>query len=192
MAQPANNRSIFLGSTGNLFPQQVAADIYLQSAFAQAVPMWRVATVCLSWGMSVVTTQRSLDQGNTWGFIFVPWRPRIHVHDQGIRPVQVFIPHPIAGALAHQGLPPMGLYNINGQLIIGWHSPWHHQVEVTSLLPLPPHELHYHTHERRRGHEHLVAPAIMNGPGAKHHIFRRLHYSSQVQNFRRGIDIIQY
>jgi len=85
----------------------------------------------------------------------------------------------------------MGMYNFNGQIVIGWYSPWHwHQVEVTSLTPLPHNELHYHAHERRRGHEPLVAPTIIVGQGAKHRIFRRLYNSSQVQNFRRGVDII--
>ena len=203
MAQPLpfqlpNRISRFIGSTGHLFDGQLAADVYLQNAFGHVYPQWRIATFCVGWGMNIISTQQNLGPNggplaNQWIFhwIHLLQNQIIRVQDLGIQPFLPAAPAlPLfaqALQLRAQMLPQMGLYQVNGRLIIGLYCPWHHKVQVYSLLVNQHHELHYHQHNQRQGH---AEPSSLKVNGA-YRKFLLLEYTTQVSNCRRAVGILE-
>ena len=195
--QLPNRRGQFIGSTGNLFIGQIAADVYLQNAFGNVYPQLRIATFCLGWGMNIITIQGNLGPeggplANQWFFQQMPIIANnqiLGIRDLGIQP---FLPltYPLfAQALQQQAqalnLMQVAVYQVNGRMITGLHCPWHHKVQVYSLLADQHHELHYHQHNERQGHGE--APGLkVDGAYKRFHL---LEYTTQVSNCRRAIGI---
>ena len=73
---------ILLGSSGSIFKDQAAVDIYLQPTdlWAQPTPntprRWRIAMICVGWGMSIAAEQVSHNQG-PWQYSPIIVAPRM-------------------------------------------------------------------------------------------------------------------
>lgn len=176
-----SSRGRFIGSSGLLFVDQTAADIYFDNYFhtpGNALNR-RIAVVCTSWGMSMLYIQQGRRNGGQ------PWQARatlgglIDVEDHGIQPPSGNTMVPLTVRAVQAGAP--GMHHVNGIMVGGARLPWHRRIAVTRKAKEP---LHYHQHEEREGHVPEVIPAI-KAQGA-HVTMRKLVYGSQVSNYRRA------
>lgn len=175
----ADKKGHFIGSTGMIFVDQTAADIYFSNYWRTAGDNQRLAVVCTSWGISMLYLQDGTrDDPSTH------WQPNqllhaaVNVHDHGIQPPNGQQMVPLAVQAVQAGSP--GMHIINEMFIGGLRLPWHRRVVVTRAGNRP---MHYHQHEERDKHEEHVVPAIK--AGGTHSTFDTLVYGSQVSSFRR-------
>lgn len=168
----------------------MAVDVYLQWTDHNAPPTpitplrFRVALICVGWGMGILTEQISVDQGPWHFYAWFAQHPHTQVQDQGLMPLllNALPPPAVLQALGHVGQPAMGAYIVNGQLLHGWHCPWHHRLRVRNVAH-DNFQLHYHEHERRRGHGHH--PPLPKD-GGKYRVMDVMGLGTQIQNFRDG------
>ncbi|KAI9068881.1 hypothetical protein FKP32DRAFT_1671824 [Trametes sanguinea] len=127
-------RGRFIGSTGMLFANQTAADIYFRQ-YVDAdpnIPNLRVAVICVSWGMSMIYIQQNF----AWlglpappnpddGWLPIPFAvPVLNVQDHGIFPPEGANNVPLNVQAVQAGA--AGNHLINGLPIPGHRLPWHH------------------------------------------------------------------
>lgn len=169
----------FIGSTGMIFVNQTAADIYFSNYWHTEGNNQRLAVVCTSWGMSMLYLQQGTkDDPSTQWQPFQLLQGTVDVHDHGIQPPNGQQMVPLAVQVVQAGTP--GVHRINALFVAGLRLPWHRRVVVTRASKKP---MHYHQHEERDEHEEHTVPAIKNG-GA-HATFDTLVYGSQVSSYRR-------
>ncbi|KAI0644641.1 hypothetical protein C8Q79DRAFT_972931 [Trametes meyenii] len=196
---PAGHRGTLLGASSMVFSDQKAVDIYFQDYWQTVGTLRRVAVVCVAWGLSIAFVERAvvLEAGNPgpWG-VAAGALHRITVHDQGLHPsVQqqggpLVPPGHLPNIPPGQPLQPTGLYMVNGIAVQGHHIPWHHRVVLhrTAAQPQNNRPLHYHQHRRRVNHGPTPPRIKQNG---SHRIFTTITYSTQVQNYRRIVEVLQ-
>ncbi|KAH9849162.1 hypothetical protein C2E23DRAFT_737931 [Lenzites betulinus] len=180
----------WLGSSKSMFKEQLAADIYLQDIWHTQGPVRRVATICVSWGMSIAVIQEAYapvpGQPGPWN-IENDLNHMIMVQDFGLQ--QLVVP----GApddLPNQQPAGVGHFVVNNLAVMAARLPWHHRLimEVQGLEHEGRLRLHYHKHHPRKGHRKMEPPKIRgpNDPKRKHWIFDQVVFSTQIQNCRRA------
>ncbi|OJT05948.1 hypothetical protein TRAPUB_3135 [Trametes pubescens] len=173
-----------IGSSGMLFVEQTAADIYFKNYWHAARVNLRLAVVCTSWGMSMLYIQRGRRHGPNQPW---QWQPvqqingAIIVQDHGLQPPNGQQMVPLAVRMVQAGSP--GVHIVNDMLVGGLRLPWHRRVAVTRKNNK---SMHYHQHKERRGHPEHVVPAIKDWRDGEHVTFYKLVYGSQVSSFRRA------
>lgn len=131
----------FLGSSGSLFLEQWAADIYLQPYWDTIGWLYRVTTISVSWGISLAVVEIAFRAGphllhpTPWQISALGYL-RIHVQDFGQIPVpNALRPDiPLIAALAPPPGPIAVYQLVGGPLIIGHSMPWHHTIELTKVV----------------------------------------------------------
>ncbi|KAI0712005.1 hypothetical protein C8Q76DRAFT_621605 [Earliella scabrosa] len=176
----------FLGSTGSLFRNQAAADIYLQYYWRTVGWLRRVRVVCVTWGLSVAVVERAFrahpNNAPTNWQIDNPGLMTITVQDQGQQFTHLpYVPANLPNAASI--LAPGAYYNVNGQLHVAHPIPWHHGVALRSSRKNKL--LHYHQHARRTKRTGGPPPILPENVG-NHYTFREMRYSTQVQNCRKA------
>ncbi|TFY54422.1 hypothetical protein EVG20_g9710 [Dentipellis fragilis] len=168
----------FLGSSSTRFAFQTAGDLYLQHYWQPVPPgarKYRILHTCIYWGMAVDVVERKDQNADPWDFVFAD-EDRIEVTRFG----------QVSGPEELEDLVPMPFADqeyFTGQGIRSGHAiPWNHHCVVKK--PYGDHRLHYHRHKRRTNHG-PIPPDIIHPPRGSHRSFKKLTYSSQVQNFRR-------
>ncbi|KAI0817016.1 hypothetical protein BC628DRAFT_1096225 [Trametes gibbosa] len=167
----------WMGSSSSMFQEQLAADIYLQDIWQTAGYVQRVATICVSWGMSVAVMEEAHAPvaGSPGPWHIANYRlQQIIVRDFGQQHLLV----PGAPLVLPGAQPPgLGIFLINGQHTMAHRLPWHHRLILEVSDPNgEPIALHYHKHKPRKGHDMMVAPKLMdqNDPKRKHWIFKQV------------------
>ncbi|KAI1785784.1 hypothetical protein LXA43DRAFT_864244, partial [Ganoderma leucocontextum] len=182
----------FLGSAGSLFLEQLAADIYLQDYWPTVGYLFRMVTLSVSWGISLVFIETAFRARQ--GEEPTPWQHAanalwtIDVEDRGQQPIfnDDRPDIPLIEDIAPPP-PPIAIYEIHdGPVIMGRCMPWHHAVVITKVQGKKTCDtlFHYHEHDARVGHG--PAPPILPRNEGKHYIFHSLTYTTQVQNCRRA------
>ncbi|KAI0691932.1 hypothetical protein C8T65DRAFT_587003 [Cerioporus squamosus] len=175
---------MLIGSVFCLYPDQAIGDIYLSYAWTTAGELVRISSVCITHGLSAVTTYVGNCPAigvmpNDWTFHH-PGLGLISVNDQG--PQHMHIP---GAQMLLPILPPVqptAVHIVNGVQVATKPVQWHHRVTLEHVTPGA--RLHYHQHTRRRGHTAETTPILPQNKG-KHKSFRLLVFNTQVQISRR-------
>ncbi|KAI9062802.1 hypothetical protein FKP32DRAFT_1593485 [Trametes sanguinea] len=173
----------FIGSSGMLFTDQTAADLYFRNYFETEGPNRRIAVVCIGWAMAMLYIQRGFRGDDVWdedGGILAS----INVQDHGVQPPHAvaFVPPVTQATIAGT----QAVHLINGFWVTGKRLPWHRRISVTRQNNQ---EMHYHQPEGR-GSDHVPffvpKPRPRNAnPRPAYKTFEKLILGSQVSNYRR-------
>ncbi|KAI0768663.1 hypothetical protein BD413DRAFT_90983 [Trametes elegans] len=182
--QMARGRGKFIGSSGMVYIDQMAVDIYCGDYWQTAGYVHRVAVVCVAWGVSMATVQTAFAPvaGHPGPFVFTPNSLHIiTVHDFGLHPF------PPPGQLPNMPLgpplPPIGIFQVNGQPRQGYRIPWHNRCQM-QRSQAGANRMHYHQHYPREDHDFTPPDIKPQGVGS-HRTFTALTYGTQVQGWRR-------
>ncbi|KAI0701424.1 hypothetical protein C8T65DRAFT_579631, partial [Cerioporus squamosus] len=177
---------MFVGAVSCLHRDQMSADIYVTYVWTTVGQLIRISHVCVTYGLAIVVVQRGVcpQPGVIPNQFFVhgPSLVLIRVNDEGPQHMNV---HGAPAQLPNAHLIQNGhqvFHIINGFPVAGKAVPWHHRVTMEHATPGTP--LHYHKHARRQGHTSNPPPILPQHRGT-HKQFRRLVFSTQVQNCRR-------
>ncbi|KAI8973975.1 hypothetical protein BD414DRAFT_498740 [Trametes punicea] len=177
----ASRRGRFIGSSGMVFNDQTAADVYFGNYWQHLLAgrrLERVAIICTSWGMSMALIQHGIPPGPFNPFVL--GFTRIIVDDNGIHPPQGADMVPPAIQIVQAGS--MGIHWVNGIGLHGRRLPWHRRI---TLRREDGGTLHYHQHEDRVGHRVYEVPPIRPEHEGAYFTFNRLRFGTQIQNYRR-------
>ncbi|KAI9061219.1 hypothetical protein FKP32DRAFT_1594893 [Trametes sanguinea] len=179
-----SRRSVLIGSSGMLFTDQMAVDIYFQDYWhpGPVDVLSRVAVVCVGWGLSIAVVQNAPahQPGDAAVWTIDPLAlNEIVVQNLGVRPFAP--PAPLPHIPPGQPLPAVGGFIVNGEPTHGHIMPWHYRVGLRRAEANQP--LHYHQHFRRKNH---TSPPPPINPDGSHKVLRLITYSTQVQNYRHG------
>lgn len=187
---------MFLGSGTAIFKDQIAADLYRRYVWTAIGIMQRVATVCVTYGVSVavvlianITERGTVPAKDKWE-IHSPSLFIIEVQDEGAEFMHVpGAPNP-ADLPNRDVLPgpdePEAFYLIAGEILPAKPIPWHHRVTLRRREPGAT--LHYHEHAPRKGHTD-PSPILDRGIG-KHREFGKAVYGTQLQMSRSTEGVI--
>ncbi|KAL7280686.1 hypothetical protein PYCCODRAFT_1475471 [Trametes coccinea BRFM310] len=176
-------RGQFIGSSGMLFIDQTAADLYFANYFETENENRRVAVVCIAWSMAMLYVQEGVRGDDEWAHAGAALIT-INVQDHGVQPPHAVASVPPVTQAAIAGT--QALHRINGHWIPGKRLPWHRRITVTRQRNQ---EMHYHQPEER-GPDHVPffvpkpRPQNANPPPA-YKTFQKLTLGSQVSNYRR-------
>ncbi|KAI0691395.1 hypothetical protein C8T65DRAFT_587242 [Cerioporus squamosus] len=184
---------MLLGAGTSLFKDQMAADIYFQYIWTALGVVFRIAHVCVTYGISVVLVQVGVcaEAGqlpDVW-LIDPVSLTAIIVDDQGPAHMDVHGAPPDLPNSDEIDNGPNAFYEINGLLEMAKPVPWHHKVTVRLAAKAEDRLLHYHQHAPRKGHG--PPPPILPQAEGSYAAFKTLGFSTQVQNCRHAYDVIE-
>ena len=195
---------MFIGASGHLFDEQIGADIYLQDiwqARTNGQMVRRVAVFCAGWGINLAAIQTAdVIPGPNQVATTTPWRWETANHVRNFIALADMGQQFTAaggGALApsplpHENVQPAITIMMNGLPVPSLRMNWHHKSIINNLniVQDADEDLHYHKHHRRRAKQLSPPSIILPGtydPPPVHVAFRRLVYTTQLQNCRRAM-----
>ncbi|KAI0819710.1 hypothetical protein BC628DRAFT_1423540 [Trametes gibbosa] len=178
----------WMGSSASMFKEQLAADIYLQDIWHTQGQVQRVATICVSWGMSIAVIEQAAAP--------VPGQPGPWHIDNGVYNMivvqdfgqqQLLVPR-TPNVLPNAQPVGVGLFVVDGMHVTATRLPWHHRLTMEIHDKNGRVTLHYHNHKPRKDHLKMAPPPVreLDDPKRKHWILDQVIYSTQIQNCRRA------
>ncbi|KAL7279561.1 hypothetical protein ACG7TL_005960 [Trametes sanguinea] len=145
-----DKRGCFVGSSGMVFRDQTAADLYYLNYFETPAETenHRLAVICIAWGMAMVYVQqgtRARPEWPDWPVAAIPLAGVV-VNDHGVQPPNAVAHVPVGILNTLAGSP--GIHVINGQPVNGLQIPWHRRVSV-----------HRQNHQLLHYHQPQVRPS---------------------------------
>ena len=186
---------MFLGSGTAIFKDQMAADIYRRYVWKALGIVQRIATVCVTYGVSVaivlianITEEGNIPPHARWE-VHSPYLFTIEVEDEGPEFTHV---HGAPQTLPNRHvLPdpdePEAFYLIAGEMFPAKPIPWHHRVTLRRYEPGTT--LHYHEHAPRKGH--AEPGPILDEKDGKYREFGKAVYGTQLQMSRSTEGVVR-
>ncbi len=177
---------MFVGAVSSLRRDQKSADIYVTFVWTTVGQLLRITHVCVTHGLAIVVVELGICPAPSvlpnQFFVHGPGLLKIRVNDEGPQYMNVHgAPAQLPNAhLIQHG--PQIFHVVGGFYVAGLAIPWHHRVTMEHATPGTP--LHYHKHARRQGPTSNPPPILPREKGT-HRAFRRMIFSTQVQNCRR-------